>query len=260
VSLQPTYQQLTRLSPFPGTALWERLREDGRIADVPWEDVHFWSGAQKNVAFEPHETLNITEQGYELLYRTWGPSLLRRLDVQLSGYQRCMVSDDALLRRHKSRFFKKQAAMIWTQLRAMDRFAPNGVVRRRVRKVDARYRQVIGEPTPVMQALSRASEGIATLYKAKELLDPANRSPKEEPFKRYVYDKPDPGVGVPYRTEYPGRTSLRTRLAMQREALRYSLLEAAVRGIRFGLAARGDQVIDEHLTRLVAERAWGFGF
>jgi len=36
---------------------------------------------------ETHETLNLVEYGYDLLFRTWGPSLLRRLDVQLNGYE-----------------------------------------------------------------------------------------------------------------------------------------------------------------------------
>jgi haloalkane dehalogenase len=259
VSLYPTYQQLTRLSPFPGTELWDKLREEGRVDEVPWEDVHFWSGSQKNVHFETHETLNITETGYDLLYRTWGPSLLRRLDVQLNGYAHCMRSDDAVLRRHKSRFFKKQCAMMWTQLRAMDRFAPNGVVRRRVRKIDEKYRQTIGEPTPSMQALSKGAELLATAYKVRDYVDPFNRHPKQEPFKRYIYEKPSNG-GVPYRTEFPGKTAWSTRSKMRREALRYQVLNAAIAGLRLGAGHRGDPEIDEHLRFLVKNNAWGFGF
>ncbi len=259
VSLYPTYQQLTRLSPFPGTELWEKLREQVRVSEVPWEDVHFWSGAQKNVHFETHETLNITEYGYELLYRTWGPSILRRLDVQLNGYDFCMRSPDAILRRHKSRFFKKQCAMMWTQLRAMDRFAPNGVVRRRVRKIDEKYRQLIGEPTPAMQAMARGSEWLATSAKLRDYVEPFNYTPKQEPYKRYVYDKPSNG-GVPYRTEFPRGTDMATRLHRAGESARYAVLEAAVRGLRLGLGSRGDPEIDDHLVRLVHDQAWGFGF
>ena len=109
-----------------------------RVYDVPWEDVHFWSGAQKSVAFEPHGTLNLTEYGYDLLYKTWGPSVLRRLDVQLNGYEYAARSRNAAMRRHKTLFFKRHCAMLWCSLYAMDRYAPNGVVRRRVRKIDER--------------------------------------------------------------------------------------------------------------------------
>ncbi|MBW2525191.1 MAG: hypothetical protein JRI23_13490 [Deltaproteobacteria bacterium] len=179
VALHPTYQQLTRVSPFPGTPLWERLREEGRVTDVPWDDVHFWSGAQKNVHLESHETLNLVEDGYDLMYRTWGPSVLRRLDVQLSGLEYCRRSKLRVMRREKARFHRRQCAMLWTNLYAMDRFAPNGVVRRRVRKIDEKYRRVVGEPTPVMKALARGLEAMATVFKIKEPLDPLNRHPKE---------------------------------------------------------------------------------
>ncbi|MFH2008576.1 MAG: hypothetical protein ABI333_18460 [bacterium] len=264
VSLYPTYQQLTRLSPFPGTQLWEKLREEGRVRDVPWEDVHFWSGAQVNTNLETHETLNLTEYGYDLLYRTWGPSILRRLDVQLNGYAFCLGSSNPVLRRHKSVFFKKQCGIMWTLLRAMDRFAPNGVVRRRVRKVDEKYRSLLGEPTAVMEVLARATETLATLHKARDFLDPFNRHPKEEPFKRYVYEKPPHKNGngngaIPYRTEFPTAPSLSTRLALAQESVQYELLAALMKGVRLG-TRRTDPVIDDHIIGLLKDKAFGFGF
>ncbi|MFW9866761.1 MAG: B12-binding domain-containing radical SAM protein, partial [Candidatus Thorarchaeota archaeon] len=105
VACKPTYQQITRLSPFPGTELWRKLREQGRVCEVPWEDVHFWSGAQKNINLETHETLNLTEYGYDLMYRTWGPSMLRRLEVTFNGYEYCMNSDNPLIQEHRSEVF-----------------------------------------------------------------------------------------------------------------------------------------------------------
>lgn len=184
VSLHPTYQQLTRVSPFPGTELWKRLREQDRVMDVSWEGVHFWSGAQKNIALEAHETLNLTEYGYDLLYQTWGPSILRRLDVTLNGYAYSTQSKNPVVRKHRRLLYKRNAAMLWGLLRAMDRFAPNGVVRCRVRKVDEKYRAVVGEPTAVMEVQSRALDAASIALKAKSWMDPLNRHPKEEPFKR----------------------------------------------------------------------------
>ncbi|MBI2565997.1 MAG: hypothetical protein HYV63_03040 [Candidatus Schekmanbacteria bacterium] len=261
VALCPTYQQLTRVSPFPGTTLWERLREEGRVRDVPWEDVHFWSGAQKNVHLEAHETLNLTEYGYDLLYRTWGPSLLRRLYVELDGYAYCIKSENPVLRRHKARFFKKQCAMLWTSLYAMDRFAPNGVVRRRVRKADEQYRRVLGEPTPVMKTLGRFMEAGATAFKLKSFFDPLNRSPKEEPFKRYTYEKNGNGNGaIPYRTEWPGVTPLATRLDRTAEAMTREVLEGGLKAVRAATWRQGDRLIDDCLINMMAQGGMGFGF
>lgn len=262
VSLYPTYQQLTRVSPFPGTALWEKLKEEDRVREVPWEDVHFWSGAMRNKHFEPHETLNITEYGYDLLYNTWGPSILRRLDVQLSGYDYCRRSDSVLLREHRAHLHKQQCAMMWTMCAAMERFAPNGPVRRRVRKIDEKYRRIIGEPTPVMQALSRGQEALVTALQVREFFDPLNRHPKEEPFKRYVYDKNGRANGngaTPYRIEMP-RPSLKVRLGMRQADLINAVLAAAMKTVRFTNGANRDADIDDYLIYRISESHLGFGF
>lgn len=265
VSLYPTYQQLTRLSPFPGTVLWEKLKEEGRVREVPWEDVHFWSGAQKNIELEAHETLNLTEYGYDLLYQTWGPSVLRRLDVQLNGYAHCRRSANPILRRHKARFFKQQASLVWTMIHALDRFAPNGVVRRRVRKTDQKYRELIGEPTPAMETMARAIEASATVSAARELFDPFNRHPKEEPFKRYRYEKNGDGSSngngaIPYLTEWPNGIDWKTRAKMFSEDLQHTALETAIRAVRAARWRKSDPEIDDYLVNLVHSRAFAFGF
>lgn len=260
VSLCPTYQQLTRVSPFPGTPLWERLRSEDRVGEVPWEDVHFWSGAQKNTALEAHETLNLTEEGYELLYKTWGPSTLRRLDVQLNGYAYCKRHKDPIMRRHKALFFKQQCAILWTNIYSMDRYAPNGVVRRRVRKIDAKYRALIGEPTPVMEALARTMEAIISVYKVQSFFDPLNRHPKEEPFKRYLYEKTGmEDQAIPYRTESSEPSSEIKRQMYVAGAIG-KLINAALKTASYGKRRRGDPEIDEYMLDRIGKGYMGFGF
>lgn len=260
VSLNPTYQQLTRLSPFPGTGLWQQLRKEGRLKDVAWEDVHFWSGTQKNLALEDHETLNFVEYGYELLNRTWGPSMLRRLEVELNGYEFCKSSANPVLRDHKSIFFKKQCGMVWTLLAAMEKFAPNGIVRRRARQADKRFRMVIGEPTPVMKLLSDIVLSLASKEYKKWIINPSMYKAKEEPFKRYTYDKnPVNGSPLPYKTEWPGKKTLKTRKQMLREEILYLFLEKAMKTKRRLNKRKTDEVIDSYLIGLVSNRAFGFG-
>ncbi len=259
VSLYPTYQQLTRVSPFPGTPLWDQMREAGRTVDVPWEDVHFWSGSQKNTALEIHETLNFTEYGYDLLYKTWGPSVLRRLDVQLSGYEHCMRSKNPIMRRHKALFHKRQCATAWTNLPAMDRFAPNGVVRRRARKIDERYRRLIGEPTPVMRALASAAEVMAAAYKVKEFYDPLNRHPKEEPFKRYLYNRGSSDGVRPYDIDMP-RPTAKVRAQMKQADMQATLLARMMRTVQLSRRSLGDPAIDDHMIRRSRKGWLGLGF
>ena len=63
------------------------------------------------------------------------------------------------------------------------------VVRRRVRKIDQKYRELIGEPSAIQQVLSRNMEKRAKNFKIQNFLDPINRYPKQEPAKRYLYQK-----------------------------------------------------------------------
>jgi hypothetical protein len=260
VALNPTYQQLTRLSPFPGTELWNQLKREGRLKDVPWDDVHFWSGTQKNLGLEEHETLNYVEHGYDLLYKTWGPSLLRRLDVELNGYTYCIKSKNPVLHDHKSVFFKKQCGMLWTMLAAMERFAPNGIVRRRVQQTGKKYLSVIGEPTEIMKYLSGNILRLASVEYKKHLANPSHYRPKTEPFKKYIYDKSTAGDrDVPYLTEWPTRPSFKVRNEMARENLLYFALEQMMRLKRFASPGKSDAVIDEYLLGMVKRRAFGFG-
>jgi hypothetical protein len=260
VSLQPTYQQLTRLSPFPGTPLYEQLKTEHRLQDVPWEDVHFWSGTQKNLGFEDHETLNMVEYGYELLYKTWGASLMRRLEVELNGYAYCMGSSNEILKNHKSIFYKKQSGMLWTLLAAMEKYAPNGIVRRKAQKIDKYYRSLLGEPTGVMVLLSGILTRLAGREYRKLLLDPSFYKPKEEPFKRYTYWKQDiPDDSIPFETEWPGKPAFDTRKMMAEESVRYFFLEKALKLNRAFSGKNKDPLIDDYLIRMVSDRAFGFG-
>lgn len=252
VACYPTFQQLTRLSPFPGTVLYERMKEQNRVRDVGWEDVHFWSGSQENIALETHETLNLTEYGYELLYKTWGPSILRKLDVTLNGYEYCLNSDNPLMRDHKSLFYKRQAALLWNLINAMDRFAPNGVVRRRVRKTDEKYRKLIGEPTPMMKYLSKIVENRAMKFKIKNILDPFNRYPKEEPFKRYLYEKN--GKLSKRATSYITQEPTKKPFAMKWTSFELKILARILKIKRSFNRKKSDKDIEDYIIDTVKTR------
>ncbi|MBN1656583.1 MAG: hypothetical protein JXA30_22620 [Deltaproteobacteria bacterium] len=259
VACYPTYEQLTRLSPFPGTMLYDKLKEEGRVRNVPWEDVHFWSNSQVNINLETHETLNLTEYGYKLLYETWGPSLLRRFDVTLNGYEYWMKSDNKTMREHKTKLFKQQSALNLVLNAPMYRFAPNGVVRRRVEKLRQRYVDLIGEPTPIQNFANWYLLRLAKSWKKKDLLDPYNQYPKQEPFKRYTYDKKNSNGAVPYRTEYPGHTSWKIRAEMAREYTRFKTLAGALHVIKASRLGKSDPVVDDYIIEACGQRTF-FGF
>lgn len=259
IACYPTFEQLTRMSPFPGTKLYDKLMEEGRVKNVPWEDVHFWSGAQDNINLESHETLNLTEEGYALIYRTWGPSLLRRLDVTLNGYEYWMNASNPLMKEHKTILFKQQAALTMCVISAMYRFAPNGVVRRRVRKSEERYKSLIGEPTFIMKVVDKATRFAAVRWKKKDAYDPFNQYPKEEPFKKYTYNKNNTNGATPYKTEYPNMGSLKVRSGLFREYLTYKISGNVIQLLRYLPNVEKDPVIDTFIQKSVLNRTF-FGF
>ena len=257
VACKPTYEQLTRLSPFPGTELWRKLKDQGRVMDVPWEDVHFWSGAQKNISMETHETLNLTEYGYDLLYRTWGPSMLRRFEVSLNGYEFSMNSDNPLTIENRSKLFKRACASTWLMLGAMERFAPNGVVRRRVFKADERFRELLGEPTKTMEIMSKGIEKRALKFKMKHMFDPWNRKPREEPAKTYLYNK-DKSIkddDIPYITKYPNKIPKKIRREMRMNNVKFNLMSRFLRRMVNKKSDRSD--LDELMLEYVEKRSYG---
>jgi haloalkane dehalogenase len=258
VACYPTYQQLTRLSPFPGTQLYDEMKKCGRVKNVPWEDVHFWSGAQENTALETHETLNLTEYGYELLYKTWGASMLRKLDVTLQGYENALNSDNPMMQEHKSLFFKKQAALLWTLLSAQERFAPNGVVRRRVLKIDEKYRNLIGEPTKVQKVISNRLEKNAKKFKLKNITDPFNRYPKQEPAKKYLYLKD----GKISENDKPYKTKVLTKppFDMKWSNFLFNVGGTALKMVRKFNNSNGNEMIDKLLIRSIKTRNYQAAF
>ena len=84
-----------------------------------------------------------------------------------------------------------------------------------------------------------------------------NRHPKEEPCKRYLYEKN--GGPVPYKT-VKSRPPRKVRRKMTWTDRRFGMLAAALRTIRFAKRGQTDQEIDDYLVGLVRSRCIGFGF
>lgn len=207
VALEPTSHQLTKVTAFPGTPLWERMKEEGRMHEnIPWEDVNFYGGGFKHKNFEDHEIMEIILYGYRKIYETHGPTLMRQFKLELNGYEHaCSKGPDRVWERRAARH-RDTCQQMYPLLRVCEHFAPNGIVRRKLRQQDERYRRNFGEPSTAQKVQSAYILAKGFQEKARESLDPRNRHPKEEPFKKYIYDKKN-GNGssqrAPYRVVYP---------------------------------------------------------
>ena len=205
VACEMTSHQISQVVPFPGTPLWYRLKEEGRVFDVPWIEVGFYGGGgYKYKNFETHELQALILEGYRRFYETWGPSAMRQLKVELNGYEWCRASSNPLLREQRAELHKENAEMLYPLIGASEHFAPNGIVRRRIRQTEERYLKNFGKPTPSQEIMSYYVLAKAFQGKAREFIDPQNRHPKQEPFKIYIYNKNGKGKDEPpYRVAYP---------------------------------------------------------
>ena len=227
LTCEPTAAQLTRVTPYPGTPLYNRLKEEGRIKPFKWEDVSFYGGGMIHKNLYEHEIMEFIRKGDERLLHTWGPTILRFMKLNFNGYERYKDYDDRhfrqLAERHRLRAYESYA-----MIAALDRFAPNGRVRRMVKELEQRWKHHFGEPSTFMKVQSKYTEMKATWATLKEIVDPMNRHIRIPPAKRYHYfgkDIKDDG-SLPYKKEYLNEDPIYIR-DMKIQAAEQSLLGLA---------------------------------
>ena len=213
LACEPTTAQLTRVTPYPGTPLYNRLKEEGRVKPFKWEDVSFYGGGMIHKHLYEHEILEFIRNGDDRLLHTWGPSILRFMKVTLNGYERYKDHEDVHFRQ-KAQHHGQYAFQGYIMLGALERFAPNGRVRKMVKEMEQRWKQNFGEPSSFMKVMSKYAEIKAAMATVKEIVDPTNRQIRIPPAKRYYYlgeDIKDDG-SLPYsKKEYLNEDPLYVR-------------------------------------------------
>ena len=104
ISLNPSLTQFLILTPACSTPLFDRLRREGRLLDVPhkhWDGFHL-------VFDHPHIKKHTMEQlileFYDEEYRRLGPSVIRYIEKRLTGYLRFINATDPLLRKRAEQY------------------------------------------------------------------------------------------------------------------------------------------------------------
>jgi len=210
INLCPTMQQLTRVCPFPATPMWEQLLEQKRIKEeVNWEDVSFYGGGGMELKnFHDHEIMEIIERGYRQLYETHGSCLARIAGVNIQGYEYCKENKGKnKFFMERAQFYKRFVMTIYPLLKAMEIYAPNNIVRKTMKDLRRKYFKVIGKPTLYQETMEKAVTGVSGITKFLDVLYPRENIISEEPFKKYIYEKPAPPYPeCPYSVDYPYRT------------------------------------------------------
>jgi len=203
VSLDPTFQQVAILSVLPPLPLYRSLQRKGRIPPgVRWKDYHLYGRTLEYRHLRHEEILGHVEDVYRRVYEENGPGMMKVLEVNLNGYAFCLRSRNPLLRKDKSRFFRKRCESYRSLLETARAFAPSPRVRSRLEELDSRYQDLFGRPTRAQRNLARLVLAKAEAEMARRRTSP--RPLREEPFRRYTYPPlAERAILRPYRVEYP---------------------------------------------------------
>ena len=170
VSLKPDLYQVSPLRPCPGTTLYDRLMEDGRIEEeFRAQDTMLWSDiGLKHPNFKRGEIQKYFHLEHRKLLETNGPTILSVMDVMLQGYRNMVHSPDPYLQARADRcyfFAKKLSAGFLPSIREM---IPTPSVRQRADEVEEQYRRYIGDFTVRQKVVQQVLKGLMKKRAAME--------------------------------------------------------------------------------------------
>ncbi|MFO7557827.1 MAG: radical SAM protein [Desulfobacterales bacterium] len=161
VDLKPESYQISPLTPCPGTALYERMTEEGRILDsYEWKDFHLWKDdvmVHKN--FKPGEIKEFFDYAHQQIRDKNGPQALQVMENALDSYK--LFAEQAKERRkdeyHAFHTRRARAIAVGTSayLRAVKLNHTSAVVRERAEMLEKRLREEIGPPPFATKVISR---------------------------------------------------------------------------------------------------------
>jgi len=156
IELKPTFYQISPLTPCPGTPLYEKMLEDGRILETyKWEDFHLWKDdvfRLKN--FEKNEIKKFFDYAHEKIRDTLGPPPLQIMESQLDAYSRLKKLNDPF-HQYRAERARRMATGIYAYLRSCKRHHQSPQVRERALELERRYRNEIRKSPVIPSVVSR---------------------------------------------------------------------------------------------------------
>jgi len=136
LACRPTLSQFSHYAPVPGTPLWDRMRDEGRlIPGIPWEDMHAFNEPWfYHPNFTTQEGRDIQEEAYQRDFHELGPSWFRLIETEYRGWEYLRKSDKPHLRA-RADFFAQQMRTYKILLAAMDYLVPTAHMRELIKDV-----------------------------------------------------------------------------------------------------------------------------
>lgn len=191
-SLNADYLQFMQLGPIPGTTLYRKYEEDGKLLkEVPYLAQH----GQKQIwfshdNFSKEETEIILKNAFDYDYTENGASVFRAMDTTLQGYQYCKNHNDSRINSRGSDF-KKMLKMMRYFLLSARIFVENEASKNLLSKVRSNFNEQFGR----IDLSSLFISCLVILFSIKECskikLFSDVRQPKEL-YKKFNFNKNKP--------------------------------------------------------------------
>jgi len=142
LACNPAFSQFSFYAPAPGTALYERLKTEGRLlSNIPLEE---WHAFKQPVFIHPEfgleEAEEIQEQAFQEDFYRLGPSLVRVIATDLEGYLHFRGSSSRYLR-ERAQFVSRNFSAYRAILKACERLVPRPEMAGQIREIAARLKQ-----------------------------------------------------------------------------------------------------------------------
>jgi haloalkane dehalogenase len=206
IDLNPSTYQITFLTACPGTDLYNRMKEAGRINPrLTYHDIQQCNDGTfipKN--FSVGELKDYFELAHKRLYERNGPSLFRSFAINLNGYETCSMSHRPLLREQKAEFFAERCRRSYPLMEGIAAHAPTDAVREKVRAVQEKYRRFFGEPTDEQKLYEKGFRDLVG-RRAEEVKKPRSSAPFDPDVRWTYYDPARGPIPTVKRGRGPGR-------------------------------------------------------
>lgn len=193
VSLRPTFSQMMIYSPCPQTPLFERMRAEGRLRDIPYTHRDGFHLMFEHPHFGAEEMERIVVELFRREYEELGPSVCRVLDVQLTGYLELRDHPEPLFRR-RAEEYRLMCLEVYPLLGEARRRAPTERVRRFVGELEQRAEDEL-EIGPAARALRLAVPPLVAWNRLAARLRPNPQPPTV--VERHRWHQPERSARVP---------------------------------------------------------------
>ncbi|MBI4859869.1 MAG: hypothetical protein HY815_06350 [Candidatus Riflebacteria bacterium] len=155
LELEPTSAQVLPLIPVPGTRLWSRMVDEGRITPVErWEDVHYYSRLFRYSHFAVDDLWRLEDDVERRLYAEQGPFFLKMVQVYLRGLGWLRSAHPGL--DSMAQVYRRLLRELRPTLPSVIRFAPSAAVASKAAAALAEVDGALGAPS-----LSQRAKGLA---------------------------------------------------------------------------------------------------